>query len=717
MLITIEEFRARVVGDVRGLVANLQEITGRYGEEEATAWGRSLPRLSTALNATSLQSLHLYFGNRGNLALEYQLPGASSWCDVVMLGRHDGRPAAVIVELKDWMTRGDKPGRALGLIERQGRQELHPSDQVRGYAEYCRRFHSTVLERDAAVHGCVLFTNDRWIGAYKQAPNDGLAIEYPMFADTAPGFSTDFPAYFAGRLTDVDRDFAESFAEGRYRQDRGFVAQIGAQLLDPAGSPFELLDNQRRAFAIAKDAVDSAVMSAGDHTPSKRVIIVLGPPGSGKSAIAARLWASLVSDSSLPEGDVVFTTTSASQNTNWEEMFGRVGGRGAAGIVKKASGYTPVTTGRVGQLRKRFGESFLEDAGKWREHLATIVRIGEPFKDGARTDQHLVSIVDEAHALINPEHNEGRGQFGFAAQLGPQAYHIIRSSIVSVFLLDPKQGFRARENTTVEDITHWAAELGAGAPEIVDLGDSQFRCAGSREYVEWVESLLGGEVSARTHILADRWRNVDAPHRLDFRVFGDPEDWESALRDRAGDGATVRLLASYCRPWKTREAAQPHQLPEDLQDFHERYMKGAKARYWTRPWNFAPNGDYSWFVQASPGSYIAEDPLCEVGCPYVVRGFDYDYIGLLWLDDLLWRDGWEVDPGKVEETGFMQVIKAARREAREGRRGRATGELLERVAQTYRILMTRPIRGIYLWVPDEQTRQHIVRAARSDQPA
>lgn len=32
-----------------------------------------------------------------------------------------------------------------------------------------------------------------------------------------------------------------------------------------------------------------------------------------------------------------------------------------------------------------------------------------------------------------------------------------------------------------------------------------------------------------------------------------------------------------------------------------------------------------------------QDPLSEVGCPYVVRGFDFDYVGLLWLEDIYVR--------------------------------------------------------------------------------
>ena len=157
MLITIEELRRWFDDDSRGLVNRLQEETGRYGSEEAESWRRSLHALTRVFRGPSFQPLHLYFERRGNLALEYQLPAASSWADVILLGKHDNGGSAVILELKDWETAADLPGKAEGLIERMGRQELHPSDQVRGYTEYCRRFHSAV-DPNTRVHGCVLFT-------------------------------------------------------------------------------------------------------------------------------------------------------------------------------------------------------------------------------------------------------------------------------------------------------------------------------------------------------------------------------------------------------------------------------------------------------------------------------------------------------------------------------------------------------------------------------
>src|SRR5207237_3573923 len=132
----------------------------------------------------------------------------------------------------------------------------------------------------------------------------------------------------------------------------------------------------------------------------------------------------------------------------------------------------------------------------------------------------LVTVVDEAHSLINPEHTAGRGQFGFVTTLGPQAYHIIRTSQLAIFLLDPEQGFRERENTAVDDIENWSQELGADKPEMINLEGAQFRCAGSAEYVNWLESVLQGAPPSRNQVIASAWQRYPAadtaPNIIDF---------------------------------------------------------------------------------------------------------------------------------------------------------------------------------------------------------
>jgi uncharacterized protein len=145
-----------------------------------------------------------------------------------------------------------------------------------------------------------------------------------------------------------------------------------------------------------------------------------------------------------------------------------------------------------------------------------------------------------------------------------------------------------------------------------------------------------------------------------------------------------------------------------MQDFCESYLDKGTLRLWSRVWNFVPrNGtDYTAFIRAAPGSRMADDPLCEVGCPYAVRGFDYDYVGILWLDDLLWRAGkWTIKYESVHEGGFLQLLNRAR--AEEVSEGAENRELMRRVTQAYRILLTRALRGAYLWVPDDETRAYL----------
>jgi hypothetical protein len=49
----------------------------------------------------------------------------------------------------------------------------------------------------------VLFTRDRWIEAYSEAPNDRLTAEYPLFTEAPHDVEHALPAYFASRLTQV----------------------------------------------------------------------------------------------------------------------------------------------------------------------------------------------------------------------------------------------------------------------------------------------------------------------------------------------------------------------------------------------------------------------------------------------------------------------------------------------------------------------------------
>ena len=91
-----------------------------------------------------------------------------------------------------------------------------------------------------------------------------------------------------------------------------------------------------------------------------------------------------------------------------------------------------------------------------------------------------------------------------------------------------------------------------------------------------------------------------------------------------------------------------------------------------------------------------EDPLCEVGCPYAVRGFDFDYVGILWLSDLKWRQGrWVIDFSHVHERGITRRIKAAKKESSPD--GPAHKEVLRAIERSISHYLNAPDEG-YLYL-------------------
>jgi DUF2075 family protein len=110
------------------------------------------------------------------------------------------------------------------------------------------------------------------------------------------------------------------------------------------------------------------------------------------------------------------------------------------------------------------------------------------------------------------------------------------------------------------------------------------------------------------------------------------------------------------------------------------------------PWNARPDSG-ALGVDIPKSHYWATDPhgLEQVGCVYTAQGFEFDYIGVIFGLDLVYRPGigWVGQPDQSRDP----VVKRSSRDA-----------FTAYVKNTYRVLLTRGLRGCYVYFVDPSTR-------------
>lgn len=278
-----------------------------------------------------------------------------------------------------------------------------------------------------------------------------------------------------------------------------------------------------------------------------------------------------------------------------------------------------------------------------------------------------VLILDEAHRLRPFSHDRytpSSRRSGVS-----QVEELINAAKVSVFFIDDLQVVRPGEIGSSALIRDAAAERGAGLREF-EL-DGQFRCNGSDAFVNWVDNTL--------HIR--RTPNVmwDSSDPFEFRIVDSVQELERLIRQRHNDGFTARLTAGFC--WKWSDPTPAGQLVRDV-----------KLERWSMPWNAKP--DAGTLGAGIPKSiYWASDQrgINQVGCVYTAQGFEFDYCGVIFGHDLRFdpvTGGWVGD----------------RSESRDPVVSRSGDAFVDLVKNTYRVLLTRGLKGCYVYFQDDATR-------------
>ena len=267
-----------------------------------------------------------------------------------------------------------------------------------------------------------------------------------------------------------------------------------------------------------------------------------------------------------------------------------------------------------------------------------------------------VGIFDEAHRMQKkPYRYLGNDMLEDA----------IKASKVSIFFVDDDQRITINDKYDVNSIIMYAKNENAIIHKPYEL-TSQFRCDGSDGYITFLNNLLEIKQTANTNF---EFNN------LKVKVFDDPIKMRDELRELNKINNKTRMIAGYCYDWnvKNKKGEWDIILPN-----------GFKAK-----WNLA-NDDH-WAV--NPNSFE------EIGCIHTCQGMEFDYVGVFIGKDLYYKDG-HVQTNrnaisKDDKTSGIRLKSTSNEEA---------DKLIRR---TYKVLLTRGIKGCYIYCEDEALRNYL----------
>jgi uncharacterized protein len=364
------------------------------------------------------------------VAIEYRIPQSSKRIDVIITGRNaENIPILIIIELKQWQelqsTQMDAVVRT--WVGGREREVLHPSYQAWSYAQFIKDFNEFVESHDVRLHPCAYLHNchvaDEIRGEF-----------YREHLQRAPVFianeATQLRAFIERHVKSVDRgELLYKMDKGKIRPSKALTDHLSSLL--SGNQEFTLIDEQKMVFEAGLHLASLA------SSKQKKVLIVQGGPGTGKSVVAINLLVELSRRGKI----VQYATKNAAPREVFKSRL--------AGTQKKT---------RIDSLFKNTGF----------------------YYESAKGECDVI-VVDEAHRLT-----EKSGMF---KNLGEnQVKELIHASNLSIFFLDESQRVTLNDIGSVEEIVKWAEHFDAEVSEF-EL-PSQFRCNGEDGYIAWLDEIL-----------------------------------------------------------------------------------------------------------------------------------------------------------------------------------------------------------------------------------
>lgn len=263
-------------------------------------------------------------------------------------------------------------------------------------------------------------------------------------------------------------------------------------------------------------------------------------------------------------------------------------------------------------------------------------------------------IVDEAHCLT-----EKSGLFNNYGE--NQIKEIIKSSKHSVFFIDEKQKVHLNDIGTIDEIEKWANIYNKKIYKYSLL--SQFRCNNSGNYLDFVDYILG--------IKNDFEGNIG---NYEFKMCDSPNELKKIIEEK-NKKYKARIIAGYCWNWDKKEI--------DNSDYHDIKI-----------------GDFgiSWNLGAKQ-TFAVDDSINEAGCIHSVQGLEFDYVGIIIGNDLLYKNNKLITDFHNHASTDPSFKGIKKLEKDDSQYANLVADKL--IRNIYRVLLTRGIKGCYVYCVDE----------------
>lgn len=274
-------------------------------------------------------------------------------------------------------------------------------------------------------------------------------------------------------------------------------------------------------------------------------------------------------------------------------------------------------------------------------------------------------IIDEAHRL--------NAKSGLFSHLGEnQIKELINAAKLSIFFIDEDQRVTLKDIGKKSEIIRWAEILGAKVTSM-ELA-SQFRCNGSDGYIAWIDNLLQIKETANETLEGMNY---------DFEVVDKPSALHQKIKDLNKENNKARLLAGYCWKWISKNN------PE---------VKDIVIGDYKATWNLNSQGQ-SWIVHP--------DSVTEVGCIHTSQGLELDYVGVIIGPDMVVRNGKIITDATKRATSDQSVKGIKNRLKEKPEETKKIADMI--IKNTYRTLMTRGMKGCYIYSIDPETQDYFKR--------